>query len=151
MPMYNNELNVVNLLDKMTKEGYTPNEEEIKQLREISGDMEDFVNHWDESEDAKSPFAYINLLNKMASKNFVYEGVDLAKLSLLLKKIHGERYGFTPSILDKDCNGHFVKQNNTIEGPKYMPIDLSLSGYLDAYVDKIFEYNRALQKLDGEL
>ena len=32
-----------------------------------------------------------------------------------------------------------------------MPIDLSLSGYLDAYVDKIFEYNRALQKLDGEL
>ena len=149
--MYNNKFHVVNLLDKMVKEGYTPNEEEIKQLREISGDMEDFVNHWDESEDAKSPFAYINLLNKMASRDFVYEGVDLAKLSSLLRKIHGERYGFTPIILDKDSNGHFVKQNNSIEGPKYLPIDSSLSGYLDAYIDKIFEYNRALQKLDGEL
>ena len=152
MPMCNiNKLHIANLLDKMIKEGYTPNEEEIKQLREISGDMEAFVHHWDESEDAKSPFAYINLLNKMASKNFVYEGVDLAKLSLLLKKIHGERYGFTPSILDKDRNGHFVKQHNSIEGTKDLPIDLSLSGYLDAYIDKIFEYYKALQKLDGKL
>lgn len=44
--MYNNELHVVNLFDKMIKEGYSPNEEELKQLREISGDVEDFVNHW---------------------------------------------------------------------------------------------------------
>lgn len=143
----NNKSRIVNLLDKIIKEGYSPNEDEIKQLRVISDDMEDFVNHWDESEDAKSPFAYINLLNKMASREFVYEGVDLAKLSLLLKKIHGERYGFTSSILDKDCNGHFVKQHNTIDGSKFLPIDLSLSGYLDAYIDKIFEYYTVLQKL----
>ena len=135
----NNKSCIVNLLDKIIKEGYSPNEDEIKQLRVISDDMEDFVNNWDESEDAKSPFAYINLLNKMASKEFVYEGVDLAKLSLLLKKIHGERYGFTSSILDK--------QHNTIDGSKILPIDLSLSGYLDAYIDKIFEYYTVLQKL----
>ena len=143
----NNKSRIINLFDQIMKEGYSPNEDEIKQLREISDDLEEFVNHWDESKDEKSPFAYINLLNKMASKNFVYEGVDLAKLSLLLKKIHGERYGFTPSILDKDSNGHFVKQYNSIEEPKILPIDLSLSGYLDAFIDKLFEYHKVLQRL----
>lgn len=138
---------IKSFLDKMIKEGYSPNEDEIELLREISCDLEDFVNHWDESKNEKSPFAYINMLNKMASKNFVYEGVDLAKVSFLLKKIHGERYGFTPSILNKDSNGCFVTRHNSIEDSKYLPIDLSLSGYLDAFIDKLFDYHKVLQKL----
>lgn len=37
----NNKSRIVNLLDKIIKEGYSPNEDEIKQLRVISDDMED--------------------------------------------------------------------------------------------------------------
>ena len=85
----------------------------------------------------------------MASQNFVYEGVDLAQLSLLLKKIHGERYGFTPNILDKDSEGHFVTCRDTREGSKFLPIEMSLSGYLDAFVEKVFEYHRALEKINN--
>ena len=136
---------VITLLRKIVQDGYSPNKEEIMILGDIRGDIKDFVDHWDEADNKPSPFLYINMLNKLASKNINYEGVDLAKLSLLLKKIHGERYGFTSNILDKDSEGHFVTFRDTLEGPKLLPIDMSLSGFLDAFVDKVFEYHRALE------
>ena len=138
---------VMNLLKKIIQEGYSPNDEELKFIGELRNDIKNFVDHWDEADNKPSPFLYINMLNKLASKNFVYEGVDLAKLSLLLKKIHGERYGFTSDFLDKDSEGHFVTCRETREGSKLLPIEMSLSGYLDAFVEKVFEYHRALVKI----
>ena len=138
--------NNLTLLKKMIKEGYSPNDEELKILRNLRDDIKDFVDHWDEGDNKPSPFYYINMLNKLASQNFVYEGVDLTRLSLLLKKIHGERYGFSPNFLDKDCEGHLVTSRETLEGSKLLPIDMSLSGYLDAFVDKVFEYHKVLEK-----
>lgn len=138
--------NIVPLLKKI-QEGYSPNGEELKIIVDLRNDIKNFVEHWDEADDKPSPFLYINILNKLASQNYVYEGVDLAQLSLLLKKIHGERYGFTPNILDKDSEGHFVTCRDTREGSKFLPIEMSLSGYLDAFVEKVFEYHRALEKI----
>ncbi len=144
-------MSIANILNKVLKDGYTPTGDEMQLIGEIKDEIKDFVDHWDETHNKPSPFLYINMLNKMASLNFVYEGVDLARLSSLLKNIQGERYGFTASILDKDSNGHFTTRVNTLEGLKLQPIDMSLSGYLDAFVNKIFEYHKALESLtDGE-
>ena len=138
---------IITLLEKIIREGYSPSDEELKALEGIRDDIKDFVDHWNEADNKSSPFFYIKILNKLASQNFVYEGVDLARLSLLLKKIHGERYGFSPNFLDKDSEGHFVTCRETLEGSKLLPIDMSLSGYLDAFVDKVFEYQKILEKL----
>ena len=138
---------IITLLEKIIREGYSPSDEELKALEGIRDDIKDFVDHWNEADNKSSPFFYIKILNKLASQNFVYEGVDLAILSLLLKKIHGERYGFSPNFLDKDSEGHFVTCRETLEGSKLLPIDMSLSGYLDAFVDKVFEYQKILEKL----
>ena len=137
---------IITLLEKIIREGYSPSDEELKALEGIRDDIKDFVDHWNEADNKSSPFFYIKILNKLASQNFVYEGVDLARLSLLLKKIHGERYGFSPNFLDKDCEGHLVTSRETLEGSKLLPIDMSLSGYLDAFVDKVFEYHKVLEK-----
>ena len=139
---------IVTLLERVIKEDYSPNDEELKILGDLRDDIKDFVNHLDEAENKPSPFYYINMLNKLASQNFVYEGVDIARLSLLLKKIYGERYGFSPIFLDKGSEGHFVTSRETLEGSKLLPIDMSLSGYMNAFVDKVFEYHKALEKFD---
>lgn len=130
-------MSIANILNKVLKDGYTPTGDEMQLIGEIKDEIKDFVDHWDETHNKPSPFLYINMLNKMASLNFVYEGVDLARLSSLLKNIHGERYGFTASILDKDSNGHFTTRVNTLEGLKLQPIDMSLSGYLEAFAHKV--------------
>jgi len=106
-------MSIANLLNKVLIDDYTPTDDEMQMIGEIKGEIKDFVDHWDEARNKPSPFLYINVLNKLASLNFVYEGVDLAKMSSLLKNIHGERYGFTASILDRDSNGHFTTRVNT--------------------------------------
>ena len=141
------ETSIQILLEKIIKEGYTPTPEELGMIREIKQDINDFADHWDESKEKPTPFLYINMLNKMSSKEYVYEGVDLAKLSSLLKKIHGKRYGFTADFLDKDSEGHFVACNDSTDGPRYYPIEMSLSGFLDAFIDKLFIYKKYLQNL----
>lgn len=133
------------LLNELIVGNLHPTEEEYKTLLDIKKDISDFVEHWDEGvEKTKSPFYYINSLNKMAKENKVLENVDLANLSNLLKKIHGQRYGFDACILDKDDQGRFVTLCNTINGKVFKPIEPSLSAYLDAFIDKIFEFHKFL-------
>ena len=147
MKTYNEDSPIFNLLQKIRQEACQPSEEEKGMLAEIKDDIEDFADHWDEGENHKTPFVYLHMLDKMASKNMVYENVDLASLSSLLKKIHGRRYGFDPCVFDKDSEGRFLTLCETTNGKELRPIELSLSAYLDAFVDKIFEYNAILNKI----
>ena len=128
----------------MLRQGYTPSSEEKQMLNEIKNDINNFAEHWDEGENVHKPYVLVNMLNKMASKNLVLDNVDLAQLSALLKKIHGQRYGFDVCVLDRDDEGKFVSLHDTPDGKKMTPIDLSISAYLDAFVDKIFEYRSIL-------
>lgn len=135
---------LLTLLNGMLRQAYTPSNEEKQMLSEIRNDINDFAEHWDEGKADKKPYALVNVLNKMASKNLVLDNVDLAQLSALLKKIHGQRYGFDVCVLDRDNEGNFVSLHDTPDGKKMIPIDISLSAYLDAFVDKIFEYRKIL-------
>ena len=135
---------ILTLLNDMLRQGYTPSSEEKQMLNEIKNDINNFAEHWDEGENVHKPYVLVNMLNKMASKNLILDNVDLAQLSALLKKIHGQRYGFDVCVLDRDNEGNFVSLHDTPDGKKMIPIDISLSAYLDAFVDKIFEYRKIL-------
>ena len=141
-----NPTELTSLFNRAMKEDYSLTSEEKEKLGEIREEIKDFVDHWDEDENRASPFFYINMLNKMASRDFVVDGVDLARLAALFKKVHGKSAGFVADVLDKDSNGNFAMLKNSMDGYKLLPIEISLSGVLDAFVEKMFDYHRTIEK-----
>lgn len=60
---------------------------------------------------AVNPFYYINQLNKLAAKNEYCDNTAVKPFADILKGLHGQRYGFTPDILEKDSFGRFVTRS----------------------------------------